>query len=299
MSYEAVDIYVLSTEVPAAPITGVVVKVYSSSGSLFYTEGLTDAAGKVSFLLPNDSFSLRFYKFAHSFTQPVYIVVDPTIIGQPAPMNSFNIYAEVFHRPQATDPRTCLASGYFRSPTGGVGAYVDMHFIAKFDPILLEGAPVLIERVSARTDEKGYVQVSLIRCGIYDVILEGYENIPRTVTVPDEPWVNIGDLLFTRVSAVTFTPNPNGTVTIPVGTSVTYDVQVATTARYNLPDISSDVAWKTDDYTKVAFQLTPNTITINALAVGTTYIRAERRDNTIIAIPNTPVTNGVLEVVVV
>ncbi len=300
MSYENVDVFVQSTDVPPSPVQDVVVKVLSADGTMTFSQGQSDADGKASFLLPSGmTYQLRFYKFATSFKQPQLITVNPTVINQPPPNNRFNVYAEIFKYPQATDPRLCQASGFFRTPSGAIARYVDMHFIAKFDPILLEQSPILVERVSTRSDDKGYASVSLIRCAIYDVTLQGMENVYRSCPVPDVPWVNLGDLLFPRVSTVVFDPAiPQQELALTVGEEVTFDVKAATTARYYLQDITSDLNWIVDDFTIASFTPTPTTLKIKGISPGVTYIRAERKDTSIIAIPNTPVAGVPIKVTV-
>lgn len=285
MSYESVNLYVRDKDVPESPIEEVVVRIYGPDRKYVHGQAMTDVNGVASFLLPVGTYEVRLYRFATAFKNPTYIEV----LESPAE-NGFTLYGEPLHHPQATDPRLCVASGYFRTPSGGVARSVDMHFIAKFDPVILEGSAVLTERVTQRTDERGYAELSLIRCAEYDVTVEGIENFYRSVSVPDQPWVNLPDLLFPRVKVVEFSPVPEGDeISVDSGNEVVYDVRVGTTDRRWLPDLTSDVVWTVGDPSIAAITLSATTITIRGLSAGTTTLRATRKDSSIITIPDTAI----------
>lgn len=288
-SYEAVNLFVQDRGVPVAPLEAVVVRVFSEDGRIVYGQNTTDATGLAGFLLPAPAtYQVRLYRFATAIKNPNYIEVLEAPVS-PA-TNDFTLEAEPFHHPQATDPRLCLASGFFRTPSGSKGRNVDMHFIAKFDPVLLDGAAVLTERVLARSDADGYAELSLIRFAQYDVTVEGIENFYRSVCVPDQPWVNLPDLLFPRVKVVEFSPVVTAaTITLDVGDEVTYDIRVGATDRNWLPDITSDVMWSVDDPSVASITLTATSLSIQAVAVGSTTLKAVRKDLSIVTIPDTAI----------
>jgi len=287
MSYEQVDIYVLDTTASKLPIEGVVVSVYSADGSLFYTRSETDAEGKVGFLLSNQTYSLRFYKTHVGFTQPQLIeVLEQTV--PPTVSNRFDVYGEVFTHPLAVDPRLCRASGFFRDVSGCPKRALDIHFVARFDPILLEGDAVVTERQIIRTDEDGYAQIDLIRFGNYCVMLQDREDIMRAVSVPDLASVNLPDLLFPRVKTVTL--DPEGTFAMYVDDTVDVVPTVVTTDGRALDGLAlSDVQWGSSDTAVATVVSAGDHLVITALASGTAYITATRRDSSIIAIPDTPI----------
>jgi len=295
VSYESVNIYVKDATPTGGVLPGVVVKVYSRDGKFRYGENVTDVDGLAAFLLPApEAYQVRLYKFDTAFSNPIYI----DVLEAPVE-NGFELYGDPFHHPQATDPRLCLASGFFRTASGSVAKNVDIHFIAKFDPLLLEGAALLTERVTVRSDAEGYAQVSLVRCGQYDILLEGMENIYRTISVPEEPWVNLPDLLFPRVQVADFNPAvEGGSISIDSGDELVYDVRVGTTDRRWLPDMTSDVLWSVGDPTIATLELTPTDITIKGLTPGTTQLLAVRKDTSVVSIPNTAIVGVPVTIVV-
>lgn len=297
MSYENTNLFLTDTETAPQAIEQVVVSVFSEDGTTFISSNQTDTAGVAAFLLPPGIYQCRFFKFGVSFTQPLYIevVTTPDVNGK---TNDFNVQGEVYKYPQATDPHLCQVSGFFRTPSGALARYVDMHFIATFDPILLGGATVVTERVVTRSNRDGYVSFTLIRNGKYDVTLEGTEDILRTVTVPDQAWVNVGDLIFPKVSNILYEPTPANPLPLTVGNSVTLNVKVGTTSRLYLEEIASDVDFSMEDPTVAAFELQSGKIKFTGLAPGSTNFLAKRKDNTIISIPDADIINGVLPITV-
>lgn len=292
MTYSATDIFVRENNALGAPMQGVVVKVLSQDGKQVYGQAETDANGVASFLLAVRTYQLRFFKFGANFKNPQLMELDD------APTNAFNVYGVPYVPPVSTDPRICLCSGFFRDASGAPQKNLDMHFIAKFDPLLLEGAGILSERVTARTDERGYASVPLIRCAQYDVTLEGMENIYRSVEVADEPAVNLPDLLFPIVKGVIF-DGVAGSVSLPVNGEVLLQGHVFTTDKRELDELGSDVAWFLSNPSILTFELLPGSVLkLRGLNPGSCEVQGQRRDKTIISIPNLPIAGLPLAVTV-
>lgn len=289
---ETVNIYVKDKSPATLPVQGVLVRVYDSSGTNFYTQGTTDVDGFVGLTIPAGTYQLRFYKYQVSFQTPQLIEVIAL------ESNTFDVSAEVFTFPMARDARLCRASGFFRNITGAPAANVDMHFIAKFDPILLEGSAVLTERALIRTDSKGYAEIDLIRFGKYDVMIQGYNDVFREVCIPDAASVNLPDLLFPVVARVTF--DPTGDVSVGVGSTTVLTPRVIfTDGDYVEGNDNSDVLWAMADPAIAGVTLNGDTtLTITGIAAGTTSLVATRRDTTIIRIPDTDILGVPLKVVV-
>jgi len=283
MSFEPVDMYITESTPPNAPLEGVVVKIYDPTGAMFFTQGVTDAAGHVGFLLETQSYSARFYKFQVQFSQPQVIVVLPL----PA-INVFDVVGTSFAPPAATDPRLCRASGFFRDVTGSPKPWLDMHFISKFSPILLDGSGVVSERQTTRTDETGYVQLDLIRCAQYAVTIQDFEDTQRQINVPDSPKVNLPDLLFPAVASITFDPPPPYFLTIGTDLVVTPTV-VTTDGRTLIGCAIDDVRWGSSDNNVAVVLPSQTTLALRGLTTGIAQITAVRLDATVIRIPNTPI----------
>ena len=289
-SYESVNVTV-TDRLTAQPLVGVVMNVLSQDGRLVFGQVITDSTGTASLLLPASAvYQARFYQFGVSFSGALLLDVQEGV------SNDFMAKGDKYQYPQATDPRLCIASGFFRTPTGGVAASVDMHFIGKFDPLLLDGSPILPERVTARTDLKGYVEVSLIRFGLYDVTLQGMEDYQRAISVPDTASVNIGDLLFPVVTAITF--EENGPYTVAVGQDLIVHPHVFTSDSRELDDVLSDLLWSTSDSTALGLNPQKNSISVRGVKPGVYTLTAVRQDQSVIRIPNTPIAGVPLTVTV-
>lgn len=282
MTIESVDILVVEPLPSTLPLEGVVVKVMNEAGTATVTQVTTDGEGIAQLALPTGTYQARFYKFGVMFSGALLLEV----LAAPE-TNQFIVNGKPHVYPEATDPRLCVASGYFRTPSGAAAKSVDVHFIAKWSPILLEGAAVMPERVLARTSPDGYLEVTLIRFGQYDAVVQGMEDYQRTVSVPDSSSVNVGDLLFPVVSAIVF--DEPGPFTLARGDRLELHPHVYTSDGNELPNIASDVLWSTTDGTRLAVVPGDGVITLIAIEPGSYELRAERKDASVIRIPNTAI----------
>jgi hypothetical protein len=288
MSFEAVDIFVVDTTLQELPIPGVVVAIYDSTGANQITRATTDSIGKVSFLLDAGSlgisYQVRLYKWQVNFANP------KTIQVLPAPTtNVFDVEGELFTPPSSADTRICVAYGRFRTGSGGPASFIDLHFIPKFKPAILEGAAILPQRIATRTDRDGYVEIPLIRYAEYDVTVEGIEDVQRTISVPNLANTNLPDLLFPTIGAVSFSPAGPFIITAAESLDVTPTVQ-ATDGRIFDDSAPDEVFWDTDDHTIATVSVVDRTLlVIRGIAPGTCNLTAVRRDTSVVRIPNTPI----------
>lgn len=279
MAYAPVDFCVRETTTDK-PLSGVLVKIFAQNGKGVYGEMLTGSDGKASFLLFGPQrYQARAYKFATGFVNPVYFDVNDAVGAS----NCFLIHATAVEYPTTNDPRLCLCSGYFRRPDGAPAAGLDIHIITKFHPILLDGAGVLTERVSVRTDANGWVQVPLIRFGQYDVLLEGYEDVTREICVPDRASANLPDLIFEVVDSVVITPQP---IVLRKGQTLQVFPEVYTSIGRRLPGTARErVSWKVEDTSIAGVTVSWDRLTFYGQAKGTTLLTARRGDRSIVRIP--------------
>ena len=297
MSSEAVDIYVYDSTPLASPVPGVALKITSQDGKIFYTQGVTDSSGHAGFLLPSGiTYQMRMYKFQAGFTNPQLFMVLPSPLTPPQ-TNTFEVTAQLLTPPIPLDARLCTAFGYFRDVTGAPQAYVEVHFIAKFDPVWLDGAAVVKERVIIRADENGYAQVNLIRNGHFDVTVQGEEDIVRHIKVPDAPNVNLADLLFPIISEVVATPA--GPYALTVGQLLPVDLDVYASDGEKIHHHGfGQIRFKMSDPSILSYQWSPGGLILVGMGVGTATITVERADNSIIHIPDNGIQNGVLSATV-
>jgi hypothetical protein len=284
VSFEAVDFYVNDSTPSANPVAGVVVKILSQNGSQVFSQVTTDASGHAGFLLPSGAtYQARFYKFAVSFTNPQLFTVYPSPLA-PGQSNAFTVIATLITPPVPTDARLCTAFGYFRDVTGAPQAYVEIHIIAEFDPVWVEGAAVVKERVIIRTDENGYVQVNLFRCGHYLCTIQGEEDVTRKLVVPDAPNVNLPDLIFPIVSQIVL--NPPGPFTVPHGTEQTVQMTVYGSDGENLRQGIGDILIHSSDPTILSWSLSHAGLIIIGIAPGQAQLTVKRANRSIVHIPD-------------
>ena len=284
MSFEPVDFFITDSTPQASPVEGVLVKVYNQSGDLFFTQGTTDALGKVSFLLDTLTYSARFYKFQVGFIQPQVF----EILAPPA-TNQFNAKADLLVPPIALDPRYCRASGFFRNVNGSPQLGVDLHFEGKFAPILVDGAATVDTKDIIRTDADGYAQIDLVRGGEYLVVFQGLEDCPRSIKVPDLSSCSLPNLLFPIVNSVSF--SPVGPFALTIGTTLDVVPTVADSAGVVLEPATGnlDVAWSVEDESIAVVAVAGDKLTLRGVATGTTNLLAERKNQSIVSIPNLPI----------
>lgn len=292
MNYEPVDVFVVDES--NVPVDGVLVRVYSTDGKRVLGENITDSGGVAAFLLPGPAeYDARFYKFAAGFRQPLRLDVQSDAATPGKTPNAFEVQANTFLHPQATDPRLSRASGYFRDVTGASRRQLDIHFIL-YSPFLLEGSAVMGERVSLKTDDQGFGCIDLVRCAVYKVTIESWEDHPRTIRVPDTPSVNLPDLLFAVVDRVELT-----VPSLSVGAEVALELVVFDSAGVPLSGSAmSDVQWSVADPSIVELSVTQDSVSVRGLTRGTTELLAERKDSSIVRIPATPIQGVPVSVVV-
>lgn len=278
MTYEAVDVYVVDQD--KEPIEGVVCRLFSQDGTRVHGQYTTDNKGRIALLLPAPSvWQLRMYKFGVQFDPTLLEVVEEKT-------HAFTCYGQTFSWPSSTDPRLCVASGFFRDVTGAPKANQDLHFIADFDPFVLDGTAVVNERRSVRTDARGWVEVSLVRNAIYAVTMEGWQDQLRRITVPDAQAVNLAHLLFPRVARVE-RPGVGAPETGPVivrkGKLVEVPLCVWTTDLRLLDRIGSDLVWLSS---------APSVFTIETLSTSAMVLRGQGRGTAELQAKRSPYAQG-------
>jgi hypothetical protein len=293
MSTESVDFYINDTTLMENPVAGVTVKILSSDGTTFITQSTTDSSGHAGFLLPSGvTYQARFFLFQVGFTNPQLFTVYPTPLS-PGQSNAFNIAAQLQTPPVPTDANLCTAYGTFRDITGAPQPNVEIHFIAKFDPVWLAGSSVLSERRIIRTDQNGYAQINLIRNGMFDVTIQGEEEITRQIDVPDAPNVNLADLIFPIVSLVEWGPGP---YSVEVGQELSVTMSIYASDGEDLGLGIGDVFVNTSDDTVLNFAFSDTGLILMGTGVGTATITITRADLSIIHIPDSGIQNGSISV---
>jgi hypothetical protein len=197
-------------------------------------------------------------------------------------------------------------SAFFKDGSGRPLPNLDIKLINQFKPAIVDGNAVLGERLDLRTDANGYVQVDLYRNGIYRAWVQSVqtaENDPtgaivfaREVYVPDLASFNLVLLLFPVVKDTTFTPT---SVSVPAGDTADVTVVVtATDGRTLTGSACDDVIYETDDPAIATVVALPDKLIITGVAPGVTQLTATRRDQTVVSIPDTPITGQPITITV-
>lgn len=303
MPLETVQISVVDDTLSADPVDGVVVRVYDSTGTTLITEATTGdvLSGAVELVLDGDdpalTYQLRFYILGGSIRSPQYIEVFSPPALAPTGANNFEIEATVFTLPTAPNPRLCRASGYIWRPDGRPNKGVDLAFVPCFRPLVVEGYGVLGERVNARTDKNGFVQIDLIREGLYLATVESHENVQREVMVPDRSSINIMHLLFPIIGAISY--DPLGPFALNAGDFLEITPTLTATDFRELTGTAhEDVVYSTDDPSIATVEVRSDRVVIYGVAAGTTNLRVSRRDTSIVYIPDPGINGEVTPIVV-
>lgn len=305
MAIETVEITVQDDTISPQPVDGVVVRVFDDTGTTLITSGTTGTVtpGVVQFSLNGAAapspvrYQLRFYINGGSIVSPQYIDVFSPPSGAPTGANNFLITAHLFTLPEATNPRLCRASGFIWQPDGELRRGVDIFWIAQFRPLVVDGFGVLGERVNTRTDKDGYIQVDLLRTGIYKATVESHENVERHVHVPDRPSINVMHLLFPILSKVSYAPAGPYSVAVD-GDLILTPTLVATDYRTLHGTAPRDAVYAIDDPTIASINVQKDTIIIHGLAAGSTNLRVTRKDQSIVYIPDPGIDGDVTPIVV-
>lgn len=286
MSLEVVRIRVVDDTPTQAGIADVLVRIFDATNTYLLTQVVTNISGEVSATLNAPAtYAVRCYKDKVAIRQPQSLTLQSASLD-----NHFLVRGHVHAPPVALSTRMCCCSGFFRQPDNSPAVGHDIHFIPKFDPLLLEGNAMLTERVRIRTDATGYAQVELVRFGQYEVTVEGLEDQQRVITIPDASSVNLPDLLFAVVASIDFLPlGPWG-----IGIGVLNDFSVTPTVRTSdgrvLPGTAlQDVQWAVADPSIAAVLPTDKTLVLRGLSPGSTTLVPTRWDTSVVRIPNLPI----------
>lgn len=297
MALEVVDVLIQDIAVPNDPVEGVVVRVYDETGTTLITSGTTASDGHVSFTLDGDdpgvTYQLRTYKQGIAIPQPKYVEIFSPPAASSTGTNNFRIDAEVFTLPQAVDPKLCRVSGYIKDPAGRPKRGIDIHFIHRFNPLVVgegnDAVGVLGERVAHRTDKDGYFQIDLWRNGCYRAIIESHENVGRNIYVPDLAAANISHLLFPRVYGVVF--DPVGPWSIGVGQVLVVQVATQLTSGYVIDGTAPEdlIYTVSPGSVAVSLEVRDDALAIRGLSPGAATLSIARTVQNLAYDPDNPV----------
>tara|TARA_B100000131_G_scaffold315798_1_gene354835 strand:- start:273 stop:1226 length:954 start_codon:yes stop_codon:yes gene_type:complete len=270
------------------PISGVYVALYNEDGTAFQTSATSNADGTV-FLgdLAEASYELRITAPAPAKVQKGTI---QKITVQGAGDQAFDVVIDTSSLPESGKADVCRCSGVFVDPYGDPVRDVSLHFSENLIPTLMYAAAdnttraVVPKKLLTKTDASGFASVDLIQDASYNVYMEGFENVSRTIKVPKLTASSLPDVLFPVVDRVEYelsnvilNPANAPTITVNVGTETaldTYTVFRSGVREKGLNDVIFDQTNTDKDIVSVS--LTDGGILLEALAVGSTSIEVTR-----------------------
>lgn len=306
-----VTVVVQTDDLVPVPVSNVRVRVYTMASDLFYTEGLTDSAGKLLLCLPGSStgvsYILRFFKSGLQFplgSTQVISVMDPVPVGT---TNTFDVQAHVVTLPESTNPRMCRVSGTLMDGSLRPVQGIPLRFLHReqYPDAVAGGFPfpgnpstvdssVLVKEAYALSGRDGRVELDLPRGAIMDAVVGGLETPGPTpmssVYVPDRPAVSLADLMFPYVASVSYQPT---SLSLSVGESGSVAVTgLMSDGRVRTGDIA--LVSKLLSFSCEGLTLVPSsdgTLRVMAGVVFGTYtVKAERAVGTVAPrVPSVPV----------
>ena len=160
---------------------------------------------------------------------------------------------------------------------------------------------------TVKTDAKGYAVIDLMRKATYHVTVEGWEDHGRDIVIPDASSAPLPDVLFPVVDRVEWkdgvtTLTPVAAPTLSMANGATKVLTLETVFRSGRRVAAfEDCSVKLSDATKASFTLTGATLTLQAIAAGTTTLEVVRSDSSQgkgVSIEPTPAIRGSIAITV-
>jgi len=303
----------------STPLDGVVVSLHPNGGGPALATGTTGLA-------PNDPGSVFLGVFAagvyevhvtpplgaatvqegnlHSIT--VDAVMDPQV---------FDVLVDVSALPVATDDHFCRCSGTFMDSHGRPVDQLSIHFSENTIPELAyyagpNTANAIIPKTQViRTNASGHAVVDLLRGATYQVYMEGFENLSRTIEVPNLAATSLPDVIFPTVDGVEYTfnggllPVNNPVLNLGVGQQAVLSLETVHRSGLRVEGLVA-VSLTSNDVggTIIDLSYTDNsTITVTTVGVGTALLQVARvapDEEMGISISPEPALRGTLSVIV-
>lgn len=292
---ETVYIYVSDAAVDGEPVDNVFVGLYDNTTKALLQSDMSgsgeEASGQTTFTnVDPGTYEIRIQPSFPSAVvdgkvQRIVVLDAPT----PPLSNIFDVAVTSVGLPTATNPRLCRCSGYIVDMAGDPVPNALIRFSDCKTPILehQSESPYSMKIVSPvsrtiTTDSNGYTCIDLYRKASYTVYMSGFENLFRTVDVPDLAAVNLGDLLFPIASSVEYydagtklnpTQSPTTTVSLADGGK---QLTITLTLRSGVLGATEAVRLVTSDESVLAVAMAGDQLTIIPVAAGTATITPER-----------------------
>lgn len=227
---------------------------------------------------------------------------------------AFDVLIDTTAPSSPTDTHMCRCYGTFLDMFGRPAQNISFQFKEYGLPNLFwyssgnTTKAVIPSTINIHTDSTGYAIVDLIRGAQYDVLLTGYENISRVISVPNLPTSSLPDVIFPFVDRLEYT---YGSVLTPTNapTLAMTVLQVKTLVLNTIFRSGQSIAGLQDisivssNPAVLQAVVIANTLVLTALTTGTATVQVTRQDaqekeETGIQISPTPTVHGNLGVTI-
>jgi len=220
--------------VPTNALQDVVVRVFSEDGATFVTQGTTDEDGELVLELEDaTTYWVRFFKIGYQFESKLLVDADSG-----ASSNVFDVEAvDLVTLPPSTVPCLCRASGYVRGADYAPRAGIRITFSLTGKPRVVAGEVLVVQDVITVSDAHGWVEVELVRDGVYDCVVDGIDDAVYRVIVPDRTSVRLTELVWPYVAALSYSEGGEDVdaLELAVDGSITLDATVTLSSGVTTP----------------------------------------------------------------
>ena len=253
--------------------------------------------GTANILLPVDTYEVRAFHFGADFGPPrVVTLLEEAVEAAGPPINTYYLYGARFKDTDSLDPAICMAHGYFRTAGGYPAKGLSLQLTAHFTPLLVDGAAMVPNKILARTNDKGWMMVPLLRGGIYHAVVEGAEDTVRTIYVPDARSWSLPNILYPRIDRVVITPAAPS-ITLRVGQQLAFAAELYSTDGRKLSNLTDEARWVMTG-TSAALEVQQASFSLRGLGVGVSTLSVDRTDSSVPSLPYVPVGNTPITVTV-
>lgn len=258
------------------PVEGLVVHLYDADNTYRVDTGETDAAGEVVFAAVDEDWA-----YVRFFGELIHATIDTPQrfkVVTPPPANIFEFSAVTFETPVAPGTDLCRMYGWFNPPNLG-GHRVAVHITTLEDPARVNPAGATGGFLHVVSNASGYVEIDLVRDGLYSAVITGFENEPIIFRVPSAASADFVQVLFPVPETLVFSPT---TLAVSVGdVEELEDTYLIMTGGYILdsttdPLLATRVTYSSsDEAVATVAQGTGGVPEITAVGAGTALITAE------------------------
>lgn len=278
---------VADDQTPPGALEDVVVRVFSEDGLTFVTQGQTDEDGELVLELEDDTtYWVRFFKIGYQFESRLTVGADSA-----AASNTFDVEGvDLTVLPPSTVPELCRASGYVRGADLTPRAGIRFTFSLTGKPRVVAGQVMVVQDLITQSDKDGWIEVELVRGGVYDLVVSTIEDAVYRVVVPDRTSVSMTELVWPYIYGLTYEIDDAEveSVTLDVDETVELDAFVRLSNGVVTPiELDDGQVFYTDSYVEltttdpgvVTATLAHGVLTLVGVAAGTTTITAAVRED--------------------